>query len=143
MASVPLAVRWGDLDAFNHVNNAAFLVYAQEARLAWLAAIDGTWFDETMMPVVAAATMNYRRQLTWPAGIVVELAATRIGNSSLTIAHRVVAAGDRGCVYADGDVVMVWIDPSSGRSVPLPEAIRSACRPAEPVAAAAAEPAAQ
>ncbi|MFC4822306.1 acyl-CoA thioesterase [Dokdonella ginsengisoli] len=139
MASVPLAVRWGDLDAFNHVNNAAFLVYVQEARLAWLAAIDGTWFDETMMPVVAAATMNYRRQLTWPAGIVVELAATRVGNSSLTIAHRVVAAGDRDCVYADGEVVMVWIDPSSGRSVPLPAAIRSACRPAEPVAEAAAQ----
>jgi acyl-CoA thioester hydrolase len=134
MASVPLSVRWGDLDAFNHVNNAAFLVYVQEARLAWLAAIDGTWFDETMMPVVAAATMNYRRQLTWPAEIVVELAATRVGNSSLTIAHRVVAAGDRECVYADGDVVMVWIDPSSGRSVPLPAAIRSACRQSDAAA---------
>lgn len=138
MASVPLAVRWGDLDAFNHVNNAAFLVYVQEARLVWLAAIDGTWFDETMMPVVAAATMNYRRQLTWPADVVIELAATRMGNSSLTIAHRVVAAGDRDCVFADGDVVMVWIDPSSGRSVPLPTAIRFACRPADAVAAEAA-----
>lgn len=129
MASVPLAVRWGDLDAFNHVNNAAFMVYVQEARLVWLAAIEGPWFDETMMPVVAAATMNYRRQLSWPSSIVIELAPTRIGNSSVTIAHRVVADGDRDCVYADGEVVMVWIDPSSGRSVPLPPAIRTACGP--------------
>lgn len=128
-ARIPSAVRWGDLDAFNHVNNAAYLVYVQEARLAWLAQIEGSWFDETMMPVVASAHMNYRRQLGWPAAIVVELATTRIGHSSVTIAHRIVADGDRDCVYADGEVVMVWIDPSSGRSVPLPAAIRSACEP--------------
>lgn len=128
MARVPLAVRWGDLDAFNHVNNATFLVYVQEARLAWLAQVDGAWFDETMMPVVAAVQMNYRRQLAWPAQIVVELAPTRIGNSSLTIAHRILAADDPACVYADGDVVMVWIDPAGGRSVALPEAIRNACQ---------------
>ena len=136
MASVPLAVRWGDLDAFNHVNNATFLVYVQEARLAWLAQIEGAWFDETMMPVVAAVQMNYRRQLAWPAQIVVELAPTRVGNSSLTIAHRILAADDPTCVYADGDVVMVWIDPSNGRSVALPEAIRSACQSSPDVLAA-------
>ena len=132
MASVPMTVRWGDLDAFNHVNNATFLVYAQEARLAWLADVDGVWFDATMMPVVAAAQINFKRQLAWPAQIVVELAAKRIGTSSVTITHRIVAANDADCVYADGEVVMVWVEPTSGRSVPLPAAIRNACeaRPA-------------
>jgi acyl-CoA thioester hydrolase len=81
-----------------------------------------------MMPVVAAVQMNYRRQLAWPAQIVVELAPTRVGNSSLTIAHRILAADDSACVYADGEVVMVWIDPAGGRSVALPEAIRDACQ---------------
>ncbi|HEY6941408.1 thioesterase family protein [Dokdonella sp.] len=128
LARVPMEVRWGDLDAFNHVNNAAFLVYAQEARLAWLAGIEGAWFDETMMPVVAAAQVNYRRQLAWPARIAVELAAIRLGTSSLTISHRIVDEHDATVAYADGEVVMVWIDPASGRSVPLPRAIRSACQ---------------
>jgi len=128
MARVAMTVRWGDLDAFNHVNNATFLVYAQEARLAWLAGVDGPWFDETMMPVVAAAQVNFRRQLAWPGRIAVELATKRLGTSSVTIAHRIVADDDAGCVYADGEVVMVWIDPASGRSVPLPPAIRAACQ---------------
>lgn len=127
LARVAVPVRWGDLDAFNHVNNAAFLVYAQEARLEWLAGIGGIWFDENAMPVVAAAHVNYRRQLAWPARIEVALAATRLGNSSVTIAHRIVAQDDPACVYADGEVVMVWIDPASGKPVPLPEAIRNAC----------------
>lgn len=128
LARVPVPVRWGDLDAFNHVNNAAFLVYAQEARLEWLAGIDGQWFDESAMPVVAAAHVNYRRQLAWPARIVVELEATRIGTTSVTIAHRIVADGDPACVHADGEVVMVWIDPAAGTPVPLPDAIRLACQ---------------
>lgn len=128
MARVAMTVRWGDLDAFNHVNNATFLVYAQEARLAWLAGVDGPWFDETMMPVVAAAQVNFRRQLAWPGRIAVELATKRLGTSSVTIAHRIVADDDAHCVYADGEVVMVWIDPASGRSVPLPLAIRAACQ---------------
>jgi len=128
MARVAMTVRWGDLDAFNHVNNATFLVYAQEARLAWLAGVDGPWFDETMMPVVAAAQVNFRRQLAWPGRIAVELATKRLGTSSVTIAHRIVADDDADCVYADGEVVMVWIDPANGRSVPLPPAIRAACQ---------------
>jgi acyl-CoA thioester hydrolase len=128
MARVPMTVRWGDLDAFNHVNNATFLVYAQEARLAWLAGIDGPWFDQSMMPVVAAAQVNFRRQLAWPSRIAVELAAKRLGTSSLTISHRIVADDDSDCTFADGEVVMVWIDPASGRSVPLPPAIRAACQ---------------
>lgn len=129
LISAPMTVRWADLDAFNHVNNAAFLVYVQEARLDWMAILNGPWRDDTMMPVVAAATMNFRRQLSWPAQIVVELAAMRVGNSSLTIGHRIVAADDAQCVYADGDVVMVWVDPHSGRPVPLPDVVRAACQP--------------
>jgi acyl-CoA thioester hydrolase len=79
------------------------------------------------MPVVAAAHVNYRRQLAWPARIAVELAATKIGNSSVTLAHRIVAQDDPACLHADGEVVMVWIDPASGKPVPLPQAIRAAC----------------
>lgn len=127
LARVPVGVRWGDLDAFNHVNNARFLDLVQEARLVWMAALDGEWMSDTFKPVLAATQMNYRRQLGWPADIVVELTVQRLGNSSLTIAHRIVAADDDAAMYADGHVVLVWIDPASGRSLPLPPAVRRAC----------------
>jgi acyl-CoA thioester hydrolase len=128
LVRVPLSVRWGDLDAFNHVNNAAFLEYVQEARLIWMAGLDGAWLDASIMPVVAAAHVNFRNQLTWPADVVVELIAGRIGRSSATIAHRITAATDRDRVFADGETVLVWIDRASGRSIPLPAAIRAACQ---------------
>lgn len=125
--STALAVRWRDLDAFNHVNNSAFLTYLEEARLQWLGGVPGPWFDAHAMPVLAASRLNYRSPIEWPAQLRVELRCERVGGSSLTLAHRIVDAGDGARLYCDGDVTLVWMDPANGRSVPLPQAIRDAC----------------
>ncbi|HVB83672.1 MAG TPA: thioesterase family protein [Rhodanobacteraceae bacterium] len=125
--TIAIAVRWRDLDAFNHVNNSAFLTYLEEVRLQWLATVPGPWFDERAMPVLAASTLNYRAPISWPGTLRVELYRVRLGSSSLTIAHRVVDAVEPARLYCDGEVVMVWMDPATGRSVPLPQAIRDAC----------------
>lgn len=45
----------------------------------------------------------------------------------MTIGNRIVDRNDHACVYADGNVVMVWVDPGTGASVSLPDAIRKAC----------------
>ncbi|PXV58511.1 acyl-CoA thioester hydrolase [Dyella jiangningensis] len=119
-----IGVRWRDLDAFNHVNNSNYLTYLEEARLQWLQHVPG-WFDEHSMPVLAASELNYRRPIEWPAQLNVELFCERLGNSSVTIAHRIVNAHD-GALYSDGKVVMVWMDPASGKPVPLPQSIRDA-----------------
>lgn len=127
LARVPIRVRWRDLDAFNHVNNASFLTFLEEARLVWLSGIDGEWTGEAFMPVLAATQLNYRRQLGWPGEVMVELSVQRIGNSSLTLAHRIVSADNADLLYGDGSVVMVWADPATGASVALPAAVRRAC----------------
>lgn len=54
----------------------------------------------------------------------IELRCMRLGNSSLTLAHRIVDAKDADLLYCDGHVVMVWMNPASGRPMPLPETIR-------------------
>jgi acyl-CoA thioester hydrolase len=126
LARVGIAIRWRDLDAFNHVNNSTFLTYLEEARLQWLAGIGGTWIDEARAPVIAATQVNFRNQLQWPGEIVVELFRERVGTTSLTIAHRI-AGTDGTRLVSDGHVVLVWIDPRSGRPVALPDAVRHAC----------------
>ena len=119
-------VRWRDLDAFNHVNNSNYLTYLEEARLQWLKHVPGPWFDEHSMPVLAASEVNYRRPIEWPAHLRVELHCTRLGNSSITIAHRIVDADSAQQLYSDGHVVMVWMNPTTGTPVPLPQSIRDA-----------------
>ncbi|MGB3462131.1 MAG: thioesterase family protein [Rhodanobacter lindaniclasticus] len=121
-----LGVRWRDLDAFNHVNNSNYLTYLEEARLQWLSHVPGPWFDEHAMPVMAASQVNYRRPIAWPAQLQVQLFCERMGNTSMTLAHRVIDAERTDTLYCDGNVVMVWMDPATGKPVPLPEAIRRA-----------------
>ena len=127
LAVIPLHVRWRDLDAFNHVNNSSYLTYLEEARLQWLRQVPGEWFNAHAMPVMAAVELHYRKPIEWPAEIDVLLSRERMGTTSMTIGNRIVGRNDPACVYAEGNVVMVWIDPTTGAAVPLPDAIRKAC----------------
>ena len=115
--------RWRDLDAFGHVNNSNFLTYLEESRIQWFRTLGREWVTEAIAPLLAAVHINYRAPIEYPSAIAVELFASRIGNTSITIGHRIVSA-DRSVLHADGDVVMVWIDRASGKPVPLPEAVR-------------------
>ncbi len=123
----PMPVRWRDLDAFNHVNNSKYLSYLEEARLHWMIGLPGQGMDDHVAPVVAAAQLNYRRPIAWPAQVVVELFVERLGTTSLTVGHRILDAEDGNVLYCDGHVVMVWIDRDSGAAAALPAAVREAC----------------
>ena len=123
----PIEVRWRDLDAFSHVNNASFLTYVEEARLQWFQSLPGPWLTDHIAPVLAASHVNYRRPIEWPQHLAIELYAERVGNTSLTLAHRIVAAEDDRVLYSDGYSVLVWIDRHDGKAAPLPEAVRTAC----------------
>jgi acyl-CoA thioester hydrolase len=119
-------VRWRDMDAFDHVNNASYLGYIEEARVRWFSALSTDWAGEAAAPILAAVTLNYRRPITWPETLRVELLVERIGNKSLTLGHRIIAAGGGETLYCDGNTVLVWVN-REGQSVLLPESVRTAC----------------
>lgn len=120
-----IPVRWGDLDAFNHVNNANYLRYLEEARVQWLHTLADDWGEVTAAPVMAAVQLNYRMPISWPADVIVTQSIARLGSTSLTIANRIESA-DGSVLHADGEVVLVWIDRASGQPVPLPDVLRAA-----------------
>lgn len=122
---MPVELRWRDLDAFQHVNNSNFLTYLEEARIRWFASWQGEWVNDAIAPLLAAVQLNYRQPIPYPADVAVELFAEKVGNTSLTIGHRI-TGGEGATLYADGHVVMVWIGRANGRPVPLPEIVRRA-----------------
>ena len=126
LVETPISVRWGDMDAFGHVNNSRYATFLEEARLQWFATIEGGWVDATTSPVVAAMSINFRSPIEWPCELVVELYVERVGGSSLTLGFRMVSRDTPQKFYADGSTVLVWVDRSTGRPVPLPERIRKA-----------------
>ena len=126
LARVPVSVRWRDMDSMGHVNNAKYISYLEEARVRWMLGVPGVSMSDRIAPVVAATNVNYRAPIVWPNDIVVELFVERLGNSSVTIGHRIVDQKDESVLYSDGNVVVVWMDTATGRSAPLPEPIRAA-----------------
>ncbi|TVS12666.1 MAG: acyl-CoA thioesterase [Wenzhouxiangella sp.] len=124
---IQLDVRWGDLDAFNHVGNVTYLRYVEECRAAWLNSVPSHWRDDEAGPVIANIHLNYRRPLGWPARIDVSLKPHSPGRSSIRLDHEIhslAADGTREELHADGTTVIVWIDKNKGEPVPLPRVLR-------------------
>ena len=120
----PVSLRWSDLDAFNHVNNARYLTFLEQARIEWFETLGEPWMDDHSAPVVASATLNFKRPIAYPAQVAVELFTDKLGTSSVVIGHRIVAAD--GTVHCDGHVVAVWVDRQTGKPTPLPLGVRRA-----------------
>ena len=120
----PIPLRWSDLDAFNHINNARYLTFLEQARIDWFDSLDEPWVTEDSAPVVASATLNFKRPIEYPASVFVELFTEKLGNSSVVIGHRILA--DDGTLHCDGSVVAVWVDRHSGKPTALPAGVRRA-----------------
>lgn len=126
LVRAPVTVRWGDMDAYGHVNNSVYATYVEEARLQWFRSLDAGWMGTEAAPILAALNTNFRKPVEWPAEIVVEMFAGRVGRSSFTASFRIVDRQAPEVLYAEGDSVLVWIDPRSGKSIELPAHLRAA-----------------
>jgi len=122
---VQIAVRFADTDAMGHVNNAKYLTYCEGARLRY-------WTDVTGEPIthrrsgaesliLAEARITYRAPAFHDESVTVQTRATRIGRSSFTLEHRLLAAGagDEPHLVAVSASVLVRYDYASARPVPL------------------------
>jgi acyl-CoA thioester hydrolase len=117
-------VRWGDMDAFGHVNNTCFLRYLEEARLAWFTGMNTKWQCDEYGPVVVNINCNFRREIQWPCRLLVTLDARLASEKRVVLEHTIIDTKDSAVVYSDASLVLVWIDRQSGKSIPLPQAVR-------------------
>lgn len=123
MSSIEIKVRWGDMDAFGHVNNTAFMRYVEDARIDWLGSVPGGWSTTDSGPVVANTNINFRRELRFPATLQVQVTASAASERRLLMNSVIRDAADPDIVYADAEVTMVWVDFSTRRAVPLPRRV--------------------
>ncbi|MFM7463719.1 MAG: acyl-CoA thioesterase [Actinomycetota bacterium] len=111
--------RWGDIDGFGHVNNAAYLTYIQEAR------VDFTWYARKrkgekpyfLDMVVARSEVDYIVPIyDGHSSLEVAVWVGRIGNSSYTLKYEVMG---QGVTYAKASTVQVTVDMETKRSRPI------------------------
>jgi acyl-CoA thioester hydrolase len=117
-------IRWRDVDAYQHVNNAVYATYLEECRDEWLArALDGV--SDEWDYVLARVAIDFRRELRledeW---VVASCRLERIGTSSVTLREELHAG--EGWLAAEAEAVLVARDREVGRSRPLREDERAA-----------------
>ncbi len=120
----PVTTRWTDNDMFGHLNNAVYYAMFDTAINGWVNTTVGV--DPVSAPwlgVVAESGCRYFAELRFPDPLVVGLAVTRLGNSSVTY-RLAVFERDAVQVAAIGHWVHVYVDRSNRRPVPIPDQIR-------------------
>lgn len=118
-----MAIRWGDMDAYEHVNNTVYFRYMEQARVEWLETIGYRCNARQEAPVIVQASCTYLAPLSYPGTVVVHMYAGHTGRSSLLTSYELRREDDQ-VLYAEGTAKVVWINPTTGKSVPLPEALR-------------------
>ncbi|ASY20258.1 acyl-CoA thioester hydrolase [Candidatus Planktophila vernalis] len=107
-------VRWDDLDAFGHVNNAVYLTYAQEARFAWSGILE---------MVVARAEVDFIAPIyDGDTFLDIELWVSAIGNSSFTMTYEIKMKGE---LVARVKTVQVTVDMGTKKSHPIDDEQRA------------------
>jgi acyl-CoA thioester hydrolase len=120
-----IPVRWGDMDAMGHVNNTVYFRYAEQARIEWLEGM-GFFLDagREEAAVIVNASCTFLLPITYPATVEVRLYAGTPGRSSVPTYYEMRCVGDP-ALYAEAAAKVVWFNPATGKSTPLPERIRA------------------
>ena len=120
-----LPLRYADMDADRHVNNAEYYRYMEEARMRWVHTLGLAMTPPAPIPVLAASACSYRAPLHYPGAVTVEVYLGRIGNSSVRT-HYLLRNHDAGnTIAAEGYGVSVWFDPQTQKTIALPDQIRA------------------
>jgi acyl-CoA thioester hydrolase len=123
---VEIEIRYSDLDPNEHVNHARYLIYLEEARLAFRRLLNDEYgLPEDVTWPIAELTIRYLRSATYPGSVTVELAPIDVGRTSFTLGYGVF---DRdGCV-AIAMNRSVCVDRATGGKVAIPEAVAARLR---------------
>ena len=117
-------IRFRDVDALGHVNNAVYFTYFEIARSAYFAAVQGRRLGvEDFGIVVAEASCRYRSPAFYGERLIVEVATTSLRSRSFELRYRITAEDD-GRLVAEGRTVLVAYDHRARRTTTLSPAFR-------------------
>lgn len=118
-------VRWGDMDAFNHVNNVSYLRYFESGRIAYFEALEVEDFFgiDGVGPILAETSCRYRYPLTYPDRVSVGIRSVDIGEDRFTQKY-ILVSHRHGRVAATGDGTIVTFDYTANKKAPIPDRVR-------------------
>lgn len=121
LSSKKIAIRWVDMDAYHHVNNACYFDYMAEARASYFSEI---LEDKNTQYVLVHVSCDFKKPLVYPKNVIVKQYFAAISRTTFTFYYTFHDELDDSIVYAIGEGVLVSIDAKTLRPVPVPDVIK-------------------
>ena len=119
-----MPIRWGDMDAYGHVNNTVYFRYMEQARVEWIEALKVVVRPGGEGPVIINASCTFLVPMTYPGSVEVKTFVGKLGRSSVETFVEMRIVGEA-TLYAEGAAKVVWMDTQTGKSVPIPDHVRA------------------
>lgn len=119
-------VRWGDMDAFGHVNNTVYFRYFEQARIGYFEQIEAMAYmqEHAIGPILAETRCRFKAPLKSPDTIKIGAVIAEIAEHKLIMKYAV-WSNTMQRVVAEGDGVIVFVDYGVHKKVPVPEQIQT------------------
>ena len=120
-----LQVRFRDIDAFGHVNNAVFFSYVEQSRIRYLLDVLATDEPFDRLPLILARVeLDFRAPIFFNDEVSVDTRVDRVGRTSFDMSHRM-TAGPAGRLVGDVRSVLVAYDYEASAPIPVPDSWRA------------------
>lgn len=135
LADYPVYIRfplhWGEMDAYQHVNNVAYFRYFESARIAYFAKMDiGGSVIGKVGPILASVSARYLAPLVFPDSLRVGSRVTDVQEDRFTMQHAVLSES-QGRIVTTGEDLIVPYDYAKMKKAPLPQSWRDFIRDIE------------
>ena len=120
-----IAVRWGDMDAMGHVNNATYFRYMETARIDWFRSIGCVPDAQGEGPVIVTAFCNFYRQFEYPDEVLLKMYVSDPGRTTFESWATMEKVAEPGVVCAAGGATTIWVNFPQQKAVGLPDWIRA------------------
>ena len=120
-----IAVRWGDMDAMGHVNNATYFRYMETARIDWFRSIGCVPDAHGEGPVIVNAFCNFYRQFEYPDEVLLKMYVSDPGRTTFESWATMEKVAEPGVVCAAGGATTIWVNFPQQKAVGLPDWIRA------------------
>ena len=123
--STDIVLRFSDVDAMGHVNNAVYFTYFEYGRLQFFYSEAGKKKFPGFAFILAHVSCDFIRPVTLEDRVALQMWVTDIGRKSFTIRYQLVDAADPAVIFATGESVQVCFDYASNGSVAISQALRA------------------
>ena len=120
-----IAIRWGDMDAMGHLNNASYFRYLETARIDWWHSLDVHPEPQGHGMVIVNAFCNFYKQLEYPGNVRLKMYASDPARTTFETWATMERDDQPGTIYAAGGATTIWVDFPKQKAEPLPAWLRA------------------